>query len=164
MTQLLTMQSTSQKRRMPVLGAFFALVFSLVAASTTVQPAMAVTYATSSTDYANRVIDLTNVERQKAGLRPFTRYSCLMNTAQKHSQTMFNQKKLFHGDLRALMQTCSLNRVGENVAYGYGTPEKTVAAWMASSGHRANILNPNFNRIGVGWVANGSWATQQFGN
>jgi uncharacterized protein YkwD len=43
--------------------------------------------------------------------------------------------------------------VGENVAYGNVTPEQLVAMWMASPGHRANLLKPGFTHIGVGAVA-----------
>jgi uncharacterized protein YkwD len=41
---------------------------------------------------------------------------------------------------------------GENVAAGYTTPESVVAGWMQSDGHRANILNPAFRDIGVGYA------------
>jgi hypothetical protein len=44
-------------------------------------------------------------------------------------------------------------RVGENIAAGYETPEAVVAAWMNSSGHRANILSTGFREIGIGYVA-----------
>ena len=43
--------------------------------------------------------------------------------------------------------------VGENLAWGEenaGTPEEIVEGWMDSSGHRANILRPEFQEIGVG--------------
>ncbi|HEY4552384.1 MAG TPA: CAP domain-containing protein, partial [Bacillaceae bacterium] len=51
---------------------------------------------------------------------------------------------------------------GENIAYGQRTPEEVVKAWMNSSGHRANILNSSFTHIGVGYVAEGNYWTQQF--
>ena len=41
---------------------------------------------------------------------------------------------------------------GENIAKGYSTPERVVDAWMNSPGHRANILNPSYTMIGVGYV------------
>ena len=43
--------------------------------------------------------------------------------------------------------------VGENLAWGsgdYGLPVEIVKSWMASPGHRANILNPRFRDIGIG--------------
>ena len=51
---------------------------------------------------------------------------------------------------------------GENIAYGYSTPQAVVNAWMNSSGHRANILNSSYKQIGVGYVAKGNYCTQMF--
>ena len=45
--------------------------------------------------------------------------------------------------------------VGENIAYGQSSPEAVMNAWMNSSGHRANILNADFDKIGVGVVRSG---------
>ncbi|MBQ9885754.1 MAG: hypothetical protein IJM37_02680 [Lachnospiraceae bacterium] len=58
--------------------------------------------------------------------------------------------------------------VGENIASGYINPQKVMEAWMNSSGHRANILNSSFNKIGVGYYETKSgyryyWA-QMFSN
>jgi uncharacterized protein YkwD len=57
----------------------------------------------------------------------------------------------------------SWSAYGENVAYGYGTPESVMAAWMASPGHRQNILDCGFKEIGVGLAQPGSYWTQDFG-
>ena len=51
---------------------------------------------------------------------------------------------------------------GENIARGYNTPESVVNGWMNSSGHRANILNSTYTRIGVGYVKDGNYWTQMF--
>ena len=51
---------------------------------------------------------------------------------------------------------------GENIAYGQRTPQAVVNAWMNSSGHRANILNPSYTQIGVGYASNGHYWTQMF--
>jgi uncharacterized protein YkwD len=43
--------------------------------------------------------------------------------------------------------------VGENIAWGtrrLATPRAIVAAWMASPGHRANILDPRYRETGIG--------------
>ncbi|HEV3002144.1 MAG TPA: CAP domain-containing protein, partial [Solirubrobacteraceae bacterium] len=45
--------------------------------------------------------------------------------------------------------------VGENIAWGSGTlssPAGIVAAWMASPGHKENLLNPTYREIGIGIV------------
>ena len=53
---------------------------------------------------------------------------------------------------------------GENVAAGYSTPDAVVAAWMASPGHRANIVSGSFTQIGVAvaYAADGTayWAME----
>ena len=52
--------------------------------------------------------------------------------------------------------------VGENVAYGYPSAAATLAAWMGSPGHRANILNASYRVIGIGQH---EWAwTTDFGS
>ncbi|NJK63738.1 MAG: CAP domain-containing protein [Synechococcaceae cyanobacterium SM2_3_1] len=40
--------------------------------------------------------------------------------------------------------------LGENIAQGQTAPEQVMQSWMASEGHRSNILNPVFEEIGVG--------------
>ena len=55
---------------------------------------------------------------------------------------------------------------GENIAAGYATPDEVVQGWLDSDGHCANIMNPESTRIGVGYVAGGSygtWWTQDYG-
>ncbi|WP_342190492.1 CAP domain-containing protein [Paenibacillus macquariensis] len=49
---------------------------------------------------------------------------------------------------------------GENIAAGQTTPEEVTRVWMNSPGHRANILDPRFTDIGVGYVA--GTATSQY--
>jgi uncharacterized protein YkwD len=59
---------------------------------------------------------------------------------------------------------------GENIAAGYDSAQKVVAAWMKSDGHRKNILNCRFTSIGIGYDGGqvrpdwgpGSWV-QDFG-
>lgn len=55
---------------------------------------------------------------------------------------------------------------GENIAYGYSTPEQVVQGWVDSDGHCANLMAQDFNEIGVGYVERGPgspWWTQVFG-
>ena len=56
----------------------------------------------------------------------------------------------------------SYRTAGENIAKGYATPQAVVNAWMHSPGHRANILNATYTRIGVGYVEGGNYWTQMF--
>jgi uncharacterized protein YkwD len=57
--------------------------------------------------------------------------------------------------------------LGENLLVGPGMSGGAAEnAWMASAGHRANILNPSFNRIGVAATMDSSgrlWVVAEFG-
>ena len=52
---------------------------------------------------------------------------------------------------------------GENIAEGYASSVSVFNAWMASPGHRANILKASYTQMGIGHVASGAWWCQQFG-
>ncbi len=57
--------------------------------------------------------------------------------------------------------------LGENIAFGYGTADAVFQAWISSSGHRANILNPSFTQTGVSarYTAQGiPYFAQEFGS
>ena len=58
--------------------------------------------------------------------------------------------------------SASATTAGENIAMGYAAPAAVVAGWMNSEGHRANILSSAYTKIGVGYVADGHYWTQQF--
>ena len=56
----------------------------------------------------------------------------------------------------------SYKSAAENIAKGQRTPQAVLNAWMNSSGHRANILNASYTKIGVGYVQSGNLWTQMF--
>ena len=108
--------------------------------------------------FEQRVLELTNAKRAEAGLPPLVLDSKLAAAADKHSQDMAAKNYFSHvepdGDtlgVRVQDEGYRYLRVGENIAAGYKTPEAVVEGWMNSSGHRANILNPNFKELGVGY-------------
>lgn len=115
------------------------------------------------------VIELTNKERAKVGLAPLQMDSALMAAAREKSQDMKDNNYFSHtsptfGSPFDRLQALGIqySAAGENIAKGQRTAEEVVAAWMASQGHRENILNPNFTHIGVGYVKEGNIWTQQF--
>ncbi|MGD8943037.1 MAG: CAP domain-containing protein [Desulfobacterales bacterium] len=126
-------------------------------------------------DFESEVIDLVNIERDAEGLPPLSYDADLASAARGHSEDMGLQNYFNHTGLdgrtpcdRMTDAGYSWNYCGENIAAGQPTPEDVIDAWMASSGHRANILNPNFCDIGVGYayVASstyGHYWTQNFG-
>ncbi len=60
---------------------------------------------------------------------------------------------------------CPSLMYGENLAYGFSSPDQAVNAWMNSPAHRDNILKPGFVSCGIGvYEANGTWYwSQEFG-
>ncbi|WP_327721389.1 CAP domain-containing protein [Streptomyces sp. NBC_00490] len=118
-----------------------------------------------------RVLVLVNAEREKAGCAPLTENAKLTKAAQDHSQDMADHQNMSHTGSDGSSMTDRLARVGykfrsagENVAYGYTTPESVMDGWMNSSGHRANILNCGFKEIGIGLAQPGHYWTQDFGS
>ncbi|KGR77986.1 CAP domain-containing protein [Ureibacillus manganicus] len=123
----------------------------------------------SVSEFEKQVVDLTNAERQKAGLKPLAIHSQLMNVAEAKSADMAKNNYFSHNSPtygspfdQIKAAGISYRAAGENIAQGQRTPAQVVQAWMDSPGHRANILNANFTHIGVGYVADGNYWTQQF--
>ena len=120
-------------------------------------------------NYENEVIRLTNLERTKAGLKPFVTNWELSRVARYKSEDMSKTGTMSHnsktyGTPFQMMKSFGITykSAGENIAQGQRSPQEVVKAWMNSSGHRANILDKNFNQIGVGYSAKGNYWTQQF--
>ncbi|MGP4091463.1 CAP domain-containing protein [Streptomyces sp. KR55] len=117
-----------------------------------------------------RVVALVNSERSKAGCSPVTVNAKLTKAAQDHSADMASHKNMSHtgsdgsepGE-RITRAGYSWRTYGENVAYGYSSPEQVMAGWMSSPGHKRNILNCGFKEIGVGLAQPGNYWTQDFG-
>jgi uncharacterized protein YkwD len=118
----------------------------------------------ASKAYAARIIVLVNARRVAAHLRPLTVSTCATRYAAPWAAHMAATNTLVHQSLMPLLR-CPARGAGENIAYGNVTADQMMAMWMNSPGHRANILNPRFTRIGVGAVRTSSgrwWATQDF--
>ena len=112
-----------------------------------------------------RVIRLTNARREAHGRRPLKAATCPDGFAEPWTRHLARIQDLIHQDLTPMLGCPNTSAAGENIAFGFETPRALVSAWMHSPGHRANILNRDFRRIGVsGWRAsNGvTYATQDF--
>ncbi|MCH5298076.1 MAG: secretion protein [Ruminococcus sp.] len=123
----------------------------------------------SVSEYEKRVVELVNDIRVENGLSKLTLNSELSSVARLKSQDMKDKNYFSHtsptyGSPFDMMKQfgISYKTAGENIAYGYATPESVVNGWMNSPGHRANILNSSYKEIGVGYVANGHYWTQMF--
>lgn len=119
--------------------------------------------------YESEVVRLVNEIRVKNGLKALTEDWELSRVARYKSQDMKDNKYFSHtspvyGSPFDMMKSFGITyrSAGENIAKGQSTPQAVVNAWMNSSGHRANILNASYNRIGVGYVKSGNYWTQMF--
>lgn len=119
--------------------------------------------------YERAVVDLTNRYREQYGLAPLTADPKLCELARMKSQDMrdkgyFDHHSPTYGSPFEMMKRfgVSYRTTGENIAMGYRTAQSVVEGWMNSPGHRANILNAGFTRIGVGYISDGNYCTQMF--
>jgi uncharacterized protein YkwD len=116
-----------------------------------------------------QVLALVNVQRAAAGCGAVTADPALAALARAHSADMRDRDFFDHVNPDRLDPFERGSRAGvvvraENIAEGQPDPAAVMDAWMHSAGHRANILNCDLTRLGVG-VAEGTggrWWTQDF--
>lgn len=110
---------------------------------------------------------LLNAERTARGLGKLRPHRRLAIAAARHTRDMVRRQYFAHDSLNGrsfddrIQATGYFNSAngwtaGENLAWGsasQSTPRLIVAAWMASHGHRDNILNPRFTQIGIAILA-----------
>ena len=111
---------------------------------------------------------LLNKRRDAAGVGPLDYNNKLATASARHTNYMLNRGCFSHECSGEASMTTRIKstgylsgakswQIGENIAWGegsLGTPASIVQAWMDSPGHRANILNPSYDDIGIG-VAGG---------
>lgn len=113
---------------------------------------------------AEKVLQLVNAEREKAGLKPLKMSEELRSIANLKARDMgekgyFDHNSPTYGSPFEMLQRFGVHyrAAGENIAAGQKTPEEVMQSWMNSSGHRANILNANFDSIGIGVYSGGKY-------
>jgi len=113
---------------------------------------------------AEQFLALTNQARAAAGLSSLRIDTNVSAYALTHSQQMASQLTLFHTtDWLTALSGATWRVAGENVGAG-DTLAHIQTAFLNSSSHRANILNRNFTRVGIGVYtdANATWITVLF--
>lgn len=106
---------------------------------------------------ALKILEWTNFYRAQEGLPKLTSNPILVQAAQTKVDDMFENQYFEHvsptgisPDKLVLSVGYNYRVTGENLALGDFKDEKDlVDAWMASPGHRANILNPDYTEIGI---------------
>ena len=113
--------------------------------------------------YAERVAYLVNQQRKQNGLEEIQLLPTLNRMANVRSQeisVVFDHVRPDGTGLREIVEEYNFNwrKIGENIAAGQATPESAMDSWMNSQAHRANILNPDYQYIGVScYYANGMY-------
>jgi uncharacterized protein YkwD len=124
-------------------------------------------------NFENHLYVLVNQERKKAGVPLLERDTALRNVAREHSDDMFKKGYFSHINLenetpfdRIKSHDIIYLTAGENLALAQ-TVEIAHTGLMNSPGHKKNILNPKFRKIGIGILdggINGVMVTQNFTN
>lgn len=109
--------------------------------------------------YARQTIELVNRERVRQRLPRLAENRTLNQVAVGHCLDMVNRGYYDHispqgGDVagRVAASGYLATMTAENIARGQKLPMEVVTGWMASPGHRANILHPNLRAIGAGYA------------
>jgi hypothetical protein len=86
-----------------------------------------------------KLLDFTNAQRTYYGLAPLTLDETLLKSARSHCFWMASARNLQH----------TSSPVAENIAMGQRTTSEAITSWMNSPGHRANMLNGSYRRLGM---------------
>ncbi len=94
-----------------------------------------------------------------AATTPLAWNATLAGAAESHTRAMANQNFLDHIDRdgrtpgdRAELAGYAGQQTGENIAAGQDTPRKVVDGWLASPGHCANLMNPQYSELGAAYA------------
>lgn len=98
------------------------------------------------------LLDLVNAYRVENGLNALQIIQHISYKSEEHNNYMITTNTVSHDNFSSrkanLEQVVGAVRVGENVAYGFSTPQATLNAWIASEGHRVNLLG-NYTHYGL---------------
>jgi len=89
-----------------------------------------------------------NREREYKGRTGLKLNKTLVDYAQAHSDWMARKNNLKHSDIGVLLG--KFHTVGENIAWNQEDENEVTESWMNSKGHRENIMNRSFGRVGFG--------------
>ncbi|WP_232806967.1 CAP domain-containing protein [Geodermatophilus chilensis] len=117
------------------------------------------------------VLALANEARADAGCGALTADPALAAVARAHSADMRDRDYFSHTSPEGLSPFDRAEQAGidysraENIAYGQADAAAVMEAWLESPGHRANILDCDLTKLGVGVAEGpgGPWWTQLFG-
>ena len=113
----------------------------------------------AGSDFAERMLTLTNQHRRQHGCPVLTLNMRLTTAARRHSDDMARHDFVGHTSVDGSTSADRIQHTGyqywqwaENLAAGYQTPESVIESWMQSAEHRDNILNCHLREIGIGYT------------
>ncbi|GAA0077069.1 CAP domain-containing protein [Clostridium sp. CTA-5] len=123
----------------------------------------------------NKILQLMNEKRVQAGLKPLTMDNTLLQVARYKSDDMIQNNFFDHTNPDGTKWTNWLQAIGykytataENIAYNTYDPVELFNQWWNSPGHKANMMNPSYTKVGVGVIYdkdnNKYMGTQTFSN
>ena len=125
-----------------------AIVFTMVSCSSDSSEDVAadnkviVTYDYNETE--TKLVTLINDYRVSQGLNALQVVNHISYKSQEHNEYMIDNNVVNHDYFEQrsnnIIQVLGAERVGENIAYNYVTPESAMQAWLNSPGHKANLL------------------------
>ncbi|WP_098483182.1 CAP domain-containing protein [Georgenia soli] len=101
--------------------------------------------------YADELFHSTNEARVAEGLEPLTPSACGEQAALDRAGALVGQE-LEHAPLKPVLEACGTNRAAENLVDSAAPPHEVVDAWMGSPGHRNNIVDGRWTRLGIACV------------
>jgi uncharacterized protein YkwD/chitodextrinase len=123
--------------------------------------------------FADEVVSLVNQHRAALGLVQLKVSPTLTAAAVWKARHMAYYGYMQHDDPAPPVARLWYQRVqacgyagggmGENIAYGYATPQDVMNGWLNSPGHKANIEEPSYRAIGVGAAGSRVYWAQDFG-
>lgn len=117
-----------------------------------------IVHAQASDITQTNVLEQINYQRDLRGLKPLVEDSRLDKAADNKSTDMIKRDYFEHYSFGLTPWTFISEQdynylyAGENLAMDFQTSEGMVRAWMSSPAHRKNILNPDYDDIGIGVV------------
>lgn len=118
-----------------------------------VQGSSSVSAGIQSSSAASEVVRLTNSARSQNGYAALVEDGALSEAAAVRAREIarsFSHTRPSGASFSSALSESGVSylRAGENIAYGQKSASEVVNAWMNSPGHRANILNSSYSRIG----------------
>lgn len=106
--------------------------------------------------YAGDVVAATNSARADEGLAPLVASACAQDQALARAEGLTGDRPLEHAPLEPVMAACPpASQAAENLSRAAAGPQDVVDAWLDSPGHRANLLDPDLDQVGVACLLDG---------